>query len=488
MSKENSFFTTNHLEPVTAWGGASSSTAYVYRPSTIEELRDILTAARQNDRTIAFKGGGNSYGDAFSNREQVVLDLMRMNRILEWDPQSGIIRVEAGVTIDQLWRYVLGDGWWPPIVTGTAKTTVGGCAAMNTHGKNAWKMGTFGDHVLEFDLLRADGEIVTASRETNPELFHAAIGGFGMLGCFTTLTLKLKKIYSGMLHVEGASQPNLAGAMRYIEERLDNSDYLVGWLDATSGGRGLGRAEMHRGIYFQPGEDPFSAQTMQVEHQLISDSIMGILPKSSMWFYMRPFMNQLGLRLVNTAKYFSARMLSGEKGHLYQQSHVAYHFLLDYLPNWKKAYGRNGLIQYQAFVPVENAEQAFTDIFTHCQKRGLPNYLSVMKRHKPDDFLISYGVDGFSMAMDFRITNRNRPKMVALTQELDEIVLRHSGRFYLAKDSTMRPQTVQAYLGQEVIKRFCDLKEQYDPEHLFQSDMWRRLFAVRSEKPVTQSG
>jgi decaprenylphospho-beta-D-ribofuranose 2-oxidase len=67
------------------------------------------------------------------------------------------------------------------------KTTLGGCAAMNVHGKNAYQMGTIGDHILEFEMLLPNGKLVTCSREQNSDLFHAAIGGFGMLGCFTSL-------------------------------------------------------------------------------------------------------------------------------------------------------------------------------------------------------------------------------------------------------------------------------------------------------------
>jgi FAD/FMN-containing dehydrogenase len=113
-----------------------------------------------------------------------------------------------------------------------------------------------------------------------------------------------------------------------------------------------------------------------------------------------------------------------------------------------------------------------------CQKRGFPNFLTVIKRHRPDPFLISYCVDGYSMAMDFRITKRHRERIVALTRELDEIVLAANGRFYFAKDSTLRPQIVRAYLGQERIDRFMALKQRCDPEGLIQSNLWRRLFVA----------
>ncbi|MEM9980530.1 MAG: FAD-dependent oxidoreductase, partial [Cyanobacteria bacterium P01_D01_bin.2] len=162
----------DHLEYVEAWGRASGSMAHVFRPSTVADLKQTLELAKETGRTVGYRGGGNSYGDAFGNRENIVLDTTRLNRVISWDPESGLIKLEPGVTIEQLWRYVLADGWWPPIVTGTAKTTVGGCASMNTHGKNGWQMGTFGDHITEIEMLMADGKKKVCNRDKNKELFH----------------------------------------------------------------------------------------------------------------------------------------------------------------------------------------------------------------------------------------------------------------------------------------------------------------------------
>ena len=133
-----------------------------------------------------------------------------MNRILQWNPESGVVQVEPGVTLQQLWQYVLEDGWWPPVVTGTMKTTMGGCAGMNVHGKNGWQAGPIGDHILEFEMMQPSGETIRCSREQHADLFQAAIGGFGMLGCFTSLTLQMKRVYSGYLNVKTASSSQLA--------------------------------------------------------------------------------------------------------------------------------------------------------------------------------------------------------------------------------------------------------------------------------------
>ena len=100
-----------HIEQVNAWGRASSSIGYVYRPSTIAGIRRVLEIARENGRSLGFRAGGNSYGDAAMNAENIVLDMRRMNRILDWQPENGRITVEPGVTLQRLWEYILADGW-----------------------------------------------------------------------------------------------------------------------------------------------------------------------------------------------------------------------------------------------------------------------------------------------------------------------------------------------------------------------------------------
>jgi FAD/FMN-containing dehydrogenase len=463
----------DHLESVEPWGGAGSSVSYVYRPVTEEQIFQVLELARNSGRSIGPRGGGNSYGDAALNSENIVLDMRRMNRIIDWDPQSGLIRLEPGVTLSQLWQYILEDGWWPPIVTGTSLTTIGGCAAMNVHGKNAYQAGPIGEHIVEFEMMLPSGEVLTCSRDENRDIFFAAISGFGMLGIFTSFTMQMKRIYSGYLDVHSQAEPNLAGMFDYFDEYVDSSNYIVGWIDSFAKGSSLGRGDVHRANYLPPGADLAPSQSLRLDHQHLSPNMFGVLPRSIVPLFMRPFMNNAGTSVVNFGKYVAGQ-LTGSKQ--YRQTHVAFHFLLDYVPGWKASYGPGGLIQYQPFIPKETARAAFADILRLCQRRGVPNYLTVFKRHRPDDFLLTHGLDGFSMAMDFRITDKRRPVITSLAREMDEIVLAAGGRFYFAKDSTLRPSVVASYLGPETIAQFKALKERCDPDEILQTDLWRRLF------------
>lgn len=462
----------DRLERFEGWGMASAVLSHAFRPANVHGICRVFDEARRAGKTVGLRGAGRSYGDAALNAENVILDLTRMNRILDWDPETGVITVEPGVTVQQLWQYTIEDGWWPPVVSGTMFPTLAGAAAMNIHGKNNWKVGPIGDHITEFELLLPTGETKTCSREQNADLFYAAISGFGMLGVFTRLTLQLKRVYSGLLDIHAFPVANFDDLFQKFEQRLPESDYLVGWIDCFASGKALGRGQVHQANYLAPGEDPAPAQTLRVVNQELPDSLFGVVPKSLMWRLMKPFVNDLGTKLVNTGKYWSG---ARHEGH-FRQSHAGFAFLLDYVPNWKYVYKPGGLIQYQSFVPKNEAKRVFTQQLTLAQNYGIVPYLGVFKRHRPDDFLMTHAVDGYSFALDFPVTPENRGGLLSLTAEMDRLVVDAGGRFYFAKDSALHRMSLTEALGPERIQKFRALKAECDPEGLLQTNLYRRLF------------
>lgn len=463
-----------NIERVFAWGRAQSQLAYVYRPTNVDELKEVFKVANDQGLSIALRGTGCSYGDASLNQNNVVLDLTRYNKILAWDPNTGVATVEPGVTVQQLWQHCLPDGYWPPVVSGTMYPTLGGIAAMNIHGKNNFKVGPIGNHIQEFEILLPTGKLEVCSREKNAKLFHAAIGGFGTLGIFTKITLKMKKIYSGYVWVEALTAGNFEEMFHLFQQRLPQSDYLVGWVDCLAPAPHLGRGVIHQANYLKEGEDSHPEESMRVANQHLPDKIMGVFPAGLLYLCMAPFVNNMGMRMINAAKYWSARF--SLRGHKYLQPHAAFNFLLDYVPNWKLSYGAGGLIQYQSFIPKERAQETLKAQIRLGQEFGLPSYLGVLKRHQPDPFLMTHAVDGWSMALDFKVTEFNREKLWQLAHEMDRLVVSAGGKFYFAKDSTLERESVLAAFGEDKIAQFTQIKMECDPKNLLQTNLSRRLF------------
>ena len=154
-------------------------------------------------------------------------------------------------------------------------------------------------------------------------------------------------------------------------------------------------------------------------------------------------------------------------------------FLLDYVPNWKWSYGRtpgHGLIQFQPFVPDESAHLVYTEILRRSQAAGFVPYLGVFKPHRPDPFWLTHAVDGWSLAMDFRVKPAFREALWRHCAEMTELVLDHGGRFYYAKDLTLPPGVPERMYPEDTLRRFRALKREVDPGNLLQTDLARRVF------------
>jgi decaprenylphospho-beta-D-ribofuranose 2-oxidase len=459
----------SRLRSVSGYGFTTSADGFVYRPTSVADIREIFDDARSSGRKVVLRGSGRSYGDANVAPEAIVVDITRMRRILNWDRTSGIIECEAGATIEDLWRYTLEDGYWPPVVSGTMYPTLAGALAMNIHGKNNFKVGTIGEHVLEIDVLKTDGELVTLSKDDRR--FYAVVSGAGLLGVITRVKLRMKKIDTGNVQVLAYACKNWDEQFAVMERFQHDSDYLVSWIDCFAPGDACGRGQIHA-AWYEHDEVEFSS-SLAIDHQDLPDTILGLVPKSMVWRFLKPLNNRFGMRFINSAKQFASSKLGDKK--IVSQSLVAFSFLLDYVPNWRNAYLPGGFIQYQSFVPKEHAKRVFSAQVKLQQAAKLESFLGVLKRHKPDPFLFSHAVDGYSLALDFKVTKRNWRRLQELCHQMNDLVLEAGGRFYLAKDSTLRPSDLSAYLGEETLAQFRLYRKEFDPGQLLTSALAVRL-------------
>jgi decaprenylphospho-beta-D-ribofuranose 2-oxidase len=475
------------LEGREGWGMAVGGLAHVVRPKSQEDVQAAFALARENGWTVAFWGNGNSYGDAALNEGQLLLDFSEMNEILSFDDEEGTAVLQPGVQLCQLSEYALPRGYWPPVVSGTMFTTIGGCASANVHGKNNWKYGPWGDHILSFTLVTPDGEVREVSRQSDAELFRHVIGGFGLLGAFVSITVKMKRVYSGRLRIVPFTASNLDGIFDGFEKCIaEDYDYIVGWIDAFPSGRSLGRGQIHAANYFDKGEDPDGERMMNSADQTLPDRFFLVIPKGWLWWLARPWAFRLGMRLINAVRFLMLNREAAQHAHL--DTHFGFNHLLDYVPNWKWFYKPGGLIQYQLFVPKDKARAVFRQALEMSQDVGLEPWLVVMKRHREDEFPLSHAVDGYSLAMDYPVTAKNREVLWQLTQRLNDVMVDAGGKFYFAKDQVITPEAALGAWGKQVLGRFFALKQQYDPDALIQGNLWRRVFApLQQTVPLLQA-
>ena len=457
------------IHRLVGYGMRSAADGYLFRPTSVDNIRQILDLARETGRKIVLRGAGRSYGDANVGSECIIVDISRMNRILSWDPKTGLIDCESGVTIEGLWRTTLEDGFWPPVVSGTMYPTLGGALGMNIHGKNSFKVGTLGDQVVELDVLFPNGEFHTLTPKD--DLFYQVISSAGLIGIITRAKLKMKRVHSGDVKVLAVSCDNWDDQFEFFDKFEHDSDYMVSWIDCFGKGAHNGRGQIH--VAWYQNESFELPPSLKPESQDLPDTILGLVPKSVVWRFLKVLNNRPGMRFVNWAKHHASLLLGN--GKTIEQSLVGFSFLLDYVPNWRNAYLPGGFIQYQSFIPRDKAKEVFSKQIQMQQDAKLEAFLGVFKLHKPDKFLFSHAVDGYSMALDFKVTRRNWKRLEKLCHQMNEVVLAAGGRFYFAKDSTLRASDVKSYLGESTLKTFQTLKSKYDPEGLLTSNLASRL-------------
>ena len=148
----------------------------------------------------------------------------------------------------------------------------------------------------------------------------------------------------------------------------------------------------------------------------------------------------------------------------------SYFFPLDNIRNWNRLYGSKGFLQYQFVMPSSSAREGIREILKIVSESSKGSFISVLKKFgNANQNLLSFPTAGYTLALDFK----NEPNVFPLLNKLDEVLLAHGGRLYLAKDSRMSEDVFKAaYPNWE---RFVEIKKTLDPSNTFGSRQSMRL-------------
>jgi FAD/FMN-containing dehydrogenase len=453
---------------LTNWSKSAASECTVYPVGDLAEIRAVLAAARGAQLTIVPHGAGHSYTDAALNTRGLVLDVTPMRRILAWDPVQGILRAEPGVTLRQAVQATWKDGWWPYVSPSTDAVTLGGCVAMNVNGRNAWKAGPFGAHVLSMDVMLPSGDVCTLTPERDPQLFTAFVGSLGLLGIVTAITLQMQPAASGAVAVRRRPAANLAELLALFAEEEPASTYLEAWLDGFAAGDQLGRGRLTSAAFVPPGDGGLQSDP----GQSWLDRVPAPLARFTAGL-ARPLL-QPAVRAANSAIYQRAQSQDGSatsQRPLYPYTYWPSAAFAGY-----PAMFPQGVETFQAFVPRQHAETVFTQVLRWSQSQGCLPLWCVVKLHRPDPFLLSYQLDGFSLELNYQRTRQNAATLKRVIERMIAMVIEAGGRFYFAKDHFLTGAQFRQSLGDPAVDAFLELKARYDPGGLLQSDLYRRVF------------
>jgi FAD/FMN-containing dehydrogenase len=446
---------------LSGWGANLRADCVLVEP----ENEGQLSASIDPAGTIA-RGLGRSYGDAALNRGGRVLGLARFDRYIAFDDATGTLTCEAGVSLEQILRDFAPRGWFPMISPGTKFVTIGGAIANDIHGKAHHAQGAFSRCVDAMTILLASGDVVTASRVENEDLFWATFGGMGLLGVVLTATFRLRKIETTYFRQKAIRVKDLEGMLAALDEHDQTFPYSVATLDVFAAGAALGRGVLVVGDHATREELP---GYLAVDPLRVSGpgklSVPFELPEITL--------NRLSIRLVNAViQRIQARALPFTH-------YEGFFYPLDGIGHWNRGYGRAGFTQYQFVIPFEDGLRRMRDLLTVILSSGELPFLNVLKRFgKESGGLLSFPREGYTFAIDFPI----RENTVALLKRLDAMVLEAGGRVYLGKDSYLDAATFRAMYP--AVDRWLAVKAKYDPRSVFASDLGRRVGLVGSpEEP-----
>jgi FAD/FMN-containing dehydrogenase len=392
---------------------------------------------------------GRSYGDSCLNPGGVVLDVTALDRFMAFDPEAGMLRCEAGVTLAEILAVVVPHGWFLPVVPGTQHVSVGGAIANDIHGKNHHRAGTFGMHVVRFELLRSDGQRFTCSSGEHADLFCATIGGLGLTGLIVWAELRLKPIPGTAIALERIRFESLDEFFGLSAGDAD-FEYTVAWVDCLRRRNPAGRGVFMRGDHAAGHARPAGSATARARVSLPWE-----LPGSVL---CRP-----AVAAFNTGYYWAQRGRSVRR----TVHFTGFFFPLDGVRNWNRLYGRKRLVQYQCVVPPGAEQDGARALLSTVRRSGEPCFLAVLKRFGAlrSPGLLSFPRPGATLALDFPFRGSST---LRLLDRLDELVVDAGGAVYPAKDTRMSGRS---------FRRFFPAWETFaarvDPK--FSSSFWRRV-------------
>jgi FAD/FMN-containing dehydrogenase len=399
------------------------------------------------------RGNGRAYGDAAINRE-TTLSMLDCDRILAFSPEDGRLTCEAGTLLSDIIALFVPKGWFPPVTPGTKFVTVGGMVAADVHGKNHHKVGSFGHHVESFDLATGAG-VFFCSPSENADLFAATLGGMGLTGVILRVTFRLMPIETAFIRQETVRARNLDAAMSLFEESLDWT-YSVAWIDCLARGDSLGRSLLYRGEHARLDELPADLRAAPLyppaKRKL---SVPLDLPSWTL--------NRYSVGLFNALYYGK-----GKPGTALID-YDTFFYPLDAILNWNRIYGGAGFTQYQCVLPKAASPAGLRLLLDRIARSGGGSFLAVLKLFGPQDGMMSFPMDGYTLALDF-------PASAAtfnLLNELDAIVSDHGGRLYLAKDARAGAATIQR--GYPALDHFRAIRGGVAAQDCFFSLQSRRL-------------
>ena len=437
----------------------------VEHPVSLQALIDVVRRADAHGEPLCIAGGRHAMGGQQFAADAVLVDMTAMDRVLAFDRDKGQIEVEAGICWPQLlaWLARAQQGAWPQWgirqkQTGADRLSIGGTLSANAHGRGL-TMKPFIDDVESFTLLGADGQFRTCSRSRNSELFALVIGGYGLFGIITTVTLRLMR----------------REKMHRLVSVIDVAELIPAVEDRVAAGCLYGDFQ----FAIDPMSDDFLRNGVFSCYQPIQDN--AVMPQGQKELHAEDWLHLLYLAHVDKSRAFesySRYYLSTHGQRYWSDSHQLSEYLDDYHQQLDARLGPSGCgteMISELYVPRHRLVSFMEEVRGSLRRANANVVYGTIRFIEQDkeSFLpwarAPYACIIFNLHTAH--THAALEKTAVDFRGLIDRAIQHGGSYYLTYHRWASRSQVRSCYPE--FTRFLERKIQYDPGERFQSEWYR---------------
>ncbi len=430
-----------------SFDNTSSARVRIVRPEKYHQLFDIITASEK----VISRGSGLNYAPASFGKKVVSIDTSHFNRILSFDDQEGIVTVEPGIKIGDLLTFLIPRGWFLPVLPGHPQISIGGCTAANVHGKSQLHSGNFIDCISSLKVFHPDcGEITCSAEKENPTLFALTVGGFGLTGHITEVTLQLERKKGNTIRLDRIPASNIHDAIDIMRDKADKYDYIYSWHNLMRRGKKFGK-----GVILAESFSKEQLPAQKLDNALSADR--KVTPLCVYQPVTMPIINRI---------YEWKEFMAGKSQLLDIHSAT---FPIHGKEFYFSLMGRKGFLECQMIIPFSKVHPFLEELARKLERSKLAVSLGSLKIFSGRPENINFCGEGICLALDIPFSRKG----LALFTAIDQMVIKYQCPVNVGKDSRLTGDVLKATFPE--YDKFKTELRRWDPQKRFSSEMRERL-------------
>ncbi len=413
------------------------------QPTTVEEIAEAI---KSSHGPISIGGGRFSMGGQIGYENSLHIDMRKFNKVLMLDTINKTVTVQSGIVWRDLQKVIDPHDLSIKIMQTYANFTVGGSVSVNCHGRYIGH-GPIVSSVLEIKLVSASGEIITANRNENQDVFAAAIGGYGGIGVLVEIKLQLVD------NVKVERHTALVDAIDYnnfFDQNIRNDSSVI----------------FQNGDLYPPDFDKINSVAWKITDKELTDEVRVTPEGENYWLeaQLMKFVSSGDLGKWARRNIGDPYLYNNEKV-VWRNREASYDVQeLEPASREKETY-----VLQEYFIPVNNIH-SFIPKMREIYDRYNVNVINVSLRHAYADhetYLSWAAEEVFAFVIYYKqgTDKASREIVKQWTVEMTDAILSEHGRWYLPYQPHATVEQFQK--GYQKSSKYFEVKNRLDPEHRF---------------------